>query len=100
MRGILKTDNFKERSFIVEIHVLAYLLISGFVCSSSVLEPPVITTKSDKLEVKAGDSVQLTCEVKGKPVPEIIWYHNAVPATNLITGPENGGKGFFMWSFS
>lgn len=47
------------------------------------------------LEVKAGDSVQLTCEVKGKPVPEIIWYHNAVPATNLLTGPENGGKG--LW---
>lgn len=56
----------------------------------NVEEPPVITTKSDKLDVKAGDAVQLTCEVKGKPVPEIIWYHNAVPATNLITGPENG----------
>lgn len=96
MRGIFKIDNFKERLFIVEIYVLVYLLISGFVCFFFILEFLVIIIKLDKLEVKVGDFVQLICEVKGKLVLEIIWYYNVVFVINLIIGLENGGKGFFM----
>lgn len=57
MRGIFKIDNFKERLFIVEIYVLVYLLISGFVCFFFILEFLVIIIKLDKLEVKVGDFV-------------------------------------------
>ncbi|XP_056010396.1 cell adhesion molecule-related/down-regulated by oncogenes-like isoform X3 [Ostrea edulis] len=52
-------------------------------------EPPTVMVKTFKVEVDVGDSVQLLCEVKGKPVPEVIWYHNAVPTTNLLRA-ENG----------
>jgi hypothetical protein len=47
--------------------------------------------KTLRVEVNVGDSVELVCEVRGKPVPEVIWYHNAFSTTNLFRA-ESGGR--------
>ncbi|XP_061183938.1 cell adhesion molecule-related/down-regulated by oncogenes-like isoform X2 [Saccostrea echinata] len=52
-------------------------------------EPPSVTAKASNAVVNAGESVHLVCEVKGEPVPDVIWYHNAVPVTDLLKA-ENG----------
>ena len=43
---------------------------------TEVLEPPVFTIPLQSITANDGDEVIMTCEVTGKPMPDLTWYHN------------------------
>uniref|UniRef100_A0AAY4AU35 Brother of CDO n=1 Tax=Denticeps clupeoides TaxID=299321 RepID=A0AAY4AU35_9TELE len=44
-----------------------------------VFEPPQVRLEMQQQEVVWGDTVRFTCQVRGKPTPSLMWYHNAQP---------------------
>ena len=54
-------------------------------------EPPVVIAENTSVTLNRGESVQLRCHVKGSPKPEVIWYHNGVPESNILNVDENKG---------
>lgn len=55
------------------------------------IEPPVVIAENTSVTLNRGESVQLRCHVKGSPKPEVIWYHNGVPESNILNVDENKG---------
>lgn len=43
------------------------------------LVSPIFVKKLSPVRVMDGESVNLTCVVKGKPTPKVEWYHNDKP---------------------
>ncbi|KAK6168430.1 hypothetical protein SNE40_020965 [Patella caerulea] len=65
-----------------------------YLCSSNtsqkfvtleVKEIPSITVDEDVIEAERGSSLRLRCHVKGRPTPEITWYHDGRIITNSVT---------------
>ncbi|XP_004835765.1 brother of CDO isoform X1 [Heterocephalus glaber] len=69
-----------------------------------VFEPPEVTVELPQLVIPWGQSAKLTCEVRGKPPPSVLWLRNAVPLTStqrlrlsrralrvVSVGPEDEG---------
>lgn len=53
---------------------------SSAVYDVQVFEPPQVTAVLlHQQEVAYGDAVRFTCQVRGKPVPSVMWLHNARP---------------------
>ncbi len=46
---------------------------SAMVTINEKMEPPKFTTKLNHKEVKEGQKGTMTCQVKGKPLPELTW---------------------------
>ena len=43
------------------------------------MEPPKFTTKLSNKDVKEGQKCTMTCQVKGKPLPELTWFKGDAP---------------------
>ncbi|XP_045758830.1 brother of CDO isoform X4 [Mirounga angustirostris] len=69
-----------------------------------VFEPPEVTMELSQLVIPWGQSAKLTCEVRGKPPPSVLWLRNAVPLASsprlrlsrgalrvVSVGPEDEG---------
>lgn len=67
-------------------------------------EPPQVTVELQQPEVVYGETVRITCQVRGKPTPSVMWLHNARPLASSnrhrVTsrmlrvsnvGPQDGG---------
>ena len=68
--------------WIKNVYYLIFILFS---------EPPVVIAENTSVTLNRGESVRLRCHVKGSPKPEVIWYRNAVPVTNILNVDENKG---------
>uniref|UniRef100_A0A3Q1I4C9 Brother of CDO n=1 Tax=Anabas testudineus TaxID=64144 RepID=A0A3Q1I4C9_ANATE len=44
-----------------------------------VFEPPQVTVELQQQEVLHGETVRFICQVRGKPTPSVMWFHNARP---------------------
>ncbi|XP_075906435.1 brother of CDO isoform X3 [Nelusetta ayraudi] len=44
-----------------------------------VFEPPQVTVELQQREAFYGDTVRISCQVRGKPAPSVMWLHNARP---------------------
>ncbi|TRY93771.1 hypothetical protein DNTS_001728 [Danionella cerebrum] len=69
-----------------------------------VFEPPQVRVELQQQEVAWGDSVRFSCQVTGKPMPTVVWLHNAEPLSSssrhrvsaqvlrvLNVGPQDDG---------
>jgi len=54
------------------------------------LEQPQVQAETKFVTVNPGESVRLRCEIRGLPKLEVIWYHNALPITDILQD-NNGG---------
>ncbi|KAJ8316016.1 hypothetical protein KUTeg_006030 [Tegillarca granosa] len=53
-------------------------------------ELPKVIADTSRVSINPEESVRLHCIVRGQPVPEVVWYHNAVPKTGILQ-VYNGG---------
>ncbi|XP_069491901.1 brother of CDO isoform X2 [Ambystoma mexicanum] len=69
-----------------------------------VFEPPEVVMELTQQTVPWGQNVKITCEVRGNPMPSVLWLRNAVPLTTgqhhrltrkalrvINVGPEDDG---------
>lgn len=59
-------------------------------------EPPTVTAETTSVTLTPSNSVKLRCQVRGSPKPEVIWYHNAVPISNILNVDENQGTTYSL----
>ncbi|CAG2237867.1 unnamed protein product [Mytilus edulis] len=60
------------------------------------IEPPTVTAETTSVTLTPSNSVKLRCQVRGSPKPEVIWYHNAVPISNILNVDENQGTTYSL----
>lgn len=60
------------------------------------IEPPVVTAETTAVTLNIKESVKLRCQIKGSPKPEVIWYHNAIPVSNILEVDENQGTSYSL----